>query len=64
MPGATRDVSPAPTPAGQFWRDRAADCRREAAAHRSAESTAAWLRLAQRYEAFAEELDEAPPQAT
>jgi hypothetical protein len=41
----------------QIWRDRAAECRREAAANRSAESVAAWLRLARKYEELAERVD-------
>jgi hypothetical protein len=37
----------------QEWRERAADCRREAAVNRSSASVEAWLRLARRYEEFA-----------
>jgi hypothetical protein len=44
---------PAATPA-RTWRERAVECRREAAANRNPGSVEAWLRLAQRYEKMAE----------
>ena len=44
---------PADTPA-RTWRERAVECRREAAANRNPGSVAAWLRLAQRYDELAE----------